>query len=217
MIFCSSCGAKLRKLVPPGDDRPRHCCPDCGRVHYLNPRVVVACIVSNAERVLLCQRRNEPRAGFWTLPGGFLESGETTVEATLREVREEAGVVASIQYRYTLCEELSANEVYVVYKASADDPQLAPGPENLRAEWFREADIPWTSLTFPLVGAVLAQYFRDCKEATELTASFSKVGEIPYRDQVVGKRRASYAKQLDKSGGRGWCFIECSEFPDGWT
>ena len=75
--FCQSCGGYLVERYLPGEGRPRLCCELCGHVHYLNPRVVAAAIVEHGGRVLLQQRAIEPRAGFWTFPGGFLEMGET--------------------------------------------------------------------------------------------------------------------------------------------
>ena len=92
MNFCSSCGHRLHLAVPPGDDRARFVCDACGTVHYQNPRVVVGCIPEHEGRVLLCRRAIEPRRGFWTIPAGYLELGETTEEGAAREAWEEAGV-----------------------------------------------------------------------------------------------------------------------------
>ncbi|MEZ5435951.1 MAG: NUDIX domain-containing protein [Pseudomonadales bacterium] len=43
------------------------------------------------DKVLLCKRAIEPRLGFWTLPAGFLELGESVAEGAARETDEEAG------------------------------------------------------------------------------------------------------------------------------
>ena len=88
--FCSNCGAKVVLRVPPGDSLPRHVCESCGTIHYRNPLMVVGTIPEWEDRILLCRRAIEPRHGFWTLPAGFMELGETTAQAALRETLEEA-------------------------------------------------------------------------------------------------------------------------------
>ena len=91
MKFCSLCGNEVSLGVPPGDNRPRYSCAGCGTIHYQNPNMVLGTIPVWENRVLLCRRAIEPRYGFWTLPAGFMENGETTSEGAERETMEEAG------------------------------------------------------------------------------------------------------------------------------
>ena len=90
MKFCNQCGAAVEFTVPEGDDRARHVCPACGTIHYQNPKIVVGCIPAWEDRILLCRRAIEPRYGFWTLPAGFMENGETSQQGAARETLEEA-------------------------------------------------------------------------------------------------------------------------------
>ncbi len=69
----------------------RHVCPACGHIQYQNPRLIVGCIAEWSGKILLCRRAIEPRRGYWTLPAGFMENGETTAQAATRETFEEAG------------------------------------------------------------------------------------------------------------------------------
>src|SRR5581483_8878582 len=78
------------RQIPAGDNRERLVCPDCGHIAYENPKVVVGSVVVSGQSVLMCRRAIEPRRGFWTLPAGYLETGETLEEGAMREAWEEA-------------------------------------------------------------------------------------------------------------------------------
>ena len=90
------------QLVPEGDNRPREVCDSCGYVAYSNPKVVVGSVVVDRGRVLLCRRAIEPRKGLWTLPAGFLENNETTLEGAARETLEEAAARVKVTQLYGL-------------------------------------------------------------------------------------------------------------------
>lgn len=173
MRFCSSCGAGLELRVPVGDDRTRHCCTRCGEIHYVNPQVVVACIVAHEDQVLLCRRAIEPRAGYWSLPGGYMECGETTAAAAAREVLEETGVHVAVDGFYAFCEEPVVSQVYVIYRGRARDRRLAPGPEITSAGWFTEKQVPWELLTYPRMGEILAQFLADRMAARSFPVRFA--------------------------------------------
>ena len=81
--------------VPEGDNRERMVCADCGYVAYDNPKVVVGSVVVADGRVLMCRRAIEPRKGFWTLPAGYMELGETLEEGAAR-LRAEIAIIARI-------------------------------------------------------------------------------------------------------------------------
>ena len=77
MKYCSNCSALLVRKVPDDDNRERWVCDRCNTVHYQNPLPVVGCVAERDGRVLLCKRSIEPRYGFWTVPAGFMELGES--------------------------------------------------------------------------------------------------------------------------------------------
>jgi len=161
MKFCSECGSTVVLRVPEGDQLPRHVCPDCGVIHYQNPKMVVGSIPEWEDKVLLCRRAIEPKYGLWTLPAGFMENGETTLEGAARETWEEAGARIEMGALYTLYNLPHINQVYLMFRARLLDLDFAPGIESLETRLFTEAEIPWDKIAFRTVRSTLEQYFSD--------------------------------------------------------
>ncbi len=88
--FCPICGNPLEPLHDGESLRPK--CAGCRRFYYSNPIPAACCFVADGGRLLFVQRAVEPAKGLWSFPGGFVELGETTSEAALRELEEETGV-----------------------------------------------------------------------------------------------------------------------------
>jgi len=84
MKYCSSCGELVARKTPDGDNKERWVCAACDTVHYQNPKVVVGCVPEKDGRILLCKRAIEPRYGYWTVPAGFMELGETIAQGAAR-------------------------------------------------------------------------------------------------------------------------------------
>jgi ADP-ribose pyrophosphatase YjhB (NUDIX family) len=161
MKFCPNCGASLAQRVPPGDSLPRDVCDACGSVHYLNPKVVVGTVPEWEGRVLLCRRAIEPRYGYWTLPAGFLENGESTGEGALRETLEEAGARVDLVAAFSMISVPRVNQVHVFYRARLRDLEFKPGVESLEVALFEEARVPWQHISFRTVGLTLKHWFAD--------------------------------------------------------
>lgn len=161
MNFCSHCGNQLDYVVPRDDDRPRHVCPACNRIHYINPKLVVGCVADWEDRILLCKRAIEPRYGKWTLPAGFLEAGETVAEGARRETLEEAQANVEIIAPYTLLNLTFVNQVYIMFRARLIDGKFGTGSESLDVRLFEESEIPWDDLAFKTVHETLRLFFED--------------------------------------------------------
>ncbi len=84
---CSFCGARFVAAQP----WPRRC-RACGNTSYLNPPPVVVVLLPVAEGLVVIRRNIEPQKGTLTLPGGYLDVGETWQEGAKRELREETGI-----------------------------------------------------------------------------------------------------------------------------
>jgi ADP-ribose pyrophosphatase YjhB (NUDIX family) len=155
MRFCSQCGAPVELRQPEGDTLERHVCTGCGEIHYLNPKVVVGAVCRWQDRVLLCRRAIEPRAGFWVVPAGYLERGESTEEGARREAWEEAGARIDITGLLAVYNVVRIGQVQLFYGARLLDPQVVAGPETLELDLFDWRGIPWDELAFPSVHWVL--------------------------------------------------------------
>ncbi|BBL73782.1 NUDIX hydrolase [Methylomagnum ishizawai] len=161
MKFCTHCGGPLHQSIPQGDDRLRHICGACGSIHYQNPKMIAGCIPVWGDRVLLCRRAIEPRLGFWTLPAGFMELGETLAEAARREAWEEATVEVELEPLYTLFSLPHISQVYAFFRANMVAERYAAGEESLEVRLFREEEIPWDEISFETVHRALRFFFED--------------------------------------------------------
>ena len=142
------------RRVPEGDSRERLICADCGHIAYENPKVVVGSVVVHDDAVLMCRRAIEPRRGFWTLPAGYLELGETLEEGAAREAWEEAEADIAIDGILGVFSISRIGQVQVIFRARFAEPRgalFAPGVESLEVALFEPGRIPWADLAFPSV------------------------------------------------------------------
>jgi ADP-ribose pyrophosphatase YjhB (NUDIX family) len=150
--------AVFHRKVPEGDTHERDVCTKCGFVHYQNPKIVTGSVVRHQGRILLCRRAIEPRIGFWTLPAGFMELGETAEQSAVREAREEANAAIVIDRLLAVYTIPRIAQVQIMYLAHLADARISAGPESLEVRLSRWSDIPWDDLAFPSVRWALEQY-----------------------------------------------------------
>lgn len=150
-------------MVPSGDSLYRHVCDACGHIHYENPRLIVGCVAEWDNRILLCRRAIEPRHGFWTLPAGFMENGETTAQAAIRETQEEAGAHILVDAPFALVSIAHINQVHLFYRGRMRVSDYLAGEESLEVALFTPEDIPWENLAFRSVSLCLEHYLADRK------------------------------------------------------
>lgn len=145
MSFCPSCGSPAPPARLDGVDVP--CCPVHGpawRLVRTGATVEVAVVRSGL--VLLCKRATEPYAGCWSLPGGFVNPGESSEEAARRETREEAGVEIELVTLLGLYPSSYLEGEWLIvatYLARSSGEPVADGKETSAVAWFSEAELPF--------------------------------------------------------------------------
>ena len=160
MKFCPTCGAAVTYRVPEGDSRERAICDSCDTVHYRNPLVVVGCVPERDGKVLMCRRAIEPRYGYWTLPAGFMELGETVAGGAARETLEEALATVELGHIFACVDVVDAGQVHLFYTGKLVS-DFGAGEETLEAVMMSEEEIPWDELAFQSVEFALRKYFED--------------------------------------------------------
>jgi ADP-ribose pyrophosphatase YjhB (NUDIX family) len=140
---CPRCGQ------PPRIDYPRSItCPHCGYGAFYNPKPVAAVIaVTEDDEIILMRRGFEPRRGHWSLPGGFVDLGETVETAAAREVMEELNLRVEISQLVGVYSRAQDRTVVVVYAATAQGTPSTT-EEALEVRAFAPIDIPWQELAF---------------------------------------------------------------------
>jgi ADP-ribose pyrophosphatase YjhB (NUDIX family) len=155
--YCVACGAAL--------DGSGIACAGCGADTRPTPKVLVACFVFQRERLLWMRRAEPPQKGFWAIPAGYMELGETLAEAAARELREETGLVLRPEHLrlYSLGSITPISQVYVAFRASVADAECAPGAEALEVRFFAEHELPWAEVAFPSANYSIQMAYDDIR------------------------------------------------------
>ncbi|RYG11513.1 MAG: NUDIX hydrolase [Burkholderiales bacterium] len=170
---CRNCGTAVVYRVPDdGDTRQRAVCPACDTIHYENPLNVVGTVPYWGDKVLLCKRNIEPAWGKWTLPAGFMELGESTLQGAARETDEEAGAQIEMEGLITVMSVPRVGQVHLYYLARLLNDQFNPGHETIEARLFSQEEIPWDEIAFRTVRETLLRYFEDRRKGAFTVHNF---------------------------------------------
>ena len=160
MNYCPTCGGSISRKIPKDDSRERAICDNCGQVHYQNPLIVVGCVVECDGKVLLCKRAIEPRHGYWTVPAGFMELGETLANGAARETLEEACATVKMGHLFASVDIIDAGQVHLFFTGKLIG-DYGVGEESLETQLFSEEEIPWDDLAFKSGRFALKKFFED--------------------------------------------------------
>ena len=144
------------------DGRERPVCSACGHIVYLNPAPSVAAILFQEGRVLLVRRNIEPGHGLWSLPGGFIEMGETPEAAVTREVEEETGLTCRPQkllHAQGVLGGFYGDIIVLCYSAEIVSGNLRPGFDADDVEFFDHRKLP--QIAFDVHHAFISQFVHE--------------------------------------------------------
>jgi len=143
--FCPRCGAPMTNRQV--GDKVRRACPECGYVHFTDPKVGVGVVVLADDKILLIKRAMHPNRGKWSLPAGFLDYGEDPQETAAREVLEETNLqvaitgLVNVYYNSQVLEHGGAS-IFILYRAKLVDGDLKAGDDAAAAAFFDPDDLP---------------------------------------------------------------------------
>ncbi|KAH7276496.1 hypothetical protein KP509_39G009400 [Ceratopteris richardii] len=125
--------------------------------------MVVGCLVTYEDKVLLCKRSIEPSYGLWTLPAGYMELGESAVEGAIRETWEEATAMVEVEAPFAQLDIPRIGQSYILFRARLRTLDFSPGVESLECTLFHIDEIPFDQIAFSSVAVALKYYVEDYK------------------------------------------------------
>lgn len=101
------------------------------------PELCVGAVVVEDGRLLLIRRGTAPQRGYWSVPGGRVDPGETMVEAVVRELREETGLEGVCGELIGWVERMTDDRHLVIldFAAAVLGGRLQAGTDALEVEW----------------------------------------------------------------------------------
>ena len=138
--FCQQCGTPLRRRVAFG--RRRQLCPQCGYVHFNDPKVAVGVLAQRRGQLLLVRRNLEPNIGEWSFPSGYVDAGETLEDASVRETREETGLDVRIQRLLGAYSTRGDRVIFIAFAARVTRGRIEVGWECQDVRFFPPNALP---------------------------------------------------------------------------
>ncbi len=155
--FCARCGHPVEHREIYGRVRP--VCPQCQRVHFIDPKVAAALVIEREGKLLLIQRGNDPERGKWAFPAGFVDGGEDPARAAEREGLEETGLLVRVTGVLDVFAREADNEgadMLIVYRAEVTGGELRPGDDADHAGFFGPGEFP--ELAFPSTRHIVSRW-----------------------------------------------------------
>lgn len=186
MNFCRDCGGPLKKLINPDFERRHFYCSVCENWVHEHPSIMLTCFIACGQKLLWIQRKLDPRSGFWAIPGGFMEAGESLAEGATRELWEETGIrlpAESLDF-YMTGTITFINQVYVAFRAQVPNENCQPGAEAIAVAFYSRDECPWDQVAYPEVNDAIRRAYDDLEQSrfgiyqAELTEEIYQLREV---------------------------------------
>ena len=126
-------------------DKPRRACPECGFIHFTDPKVGVGVVVIKDDKLLLVRRKMRPEQGKWSLPAGYMDYGEDPKEVAVREAWEETNLRVEIEQLIDVYHNGTPQggaSIFILYKARLLNGNLQAGDDADAAGFFALDELP---------------------------------------------------------------------------
>ena len=153
-LFCQRCANPLSRKPIDGKQRPY--CPACGFILFLDPKVAVAILAMQDDRLIMVKRGVEPHLGEWAFPSGFVDRGEIVETAARREMKEETGLDIALTALIGVYSQQDSPVILIVYAARITGGSLTPGHDAQDARPFPLTALP--PLPFPHDARILSDW-----------------------------------------------------------
>jgi len=124
-------------------------CSECDFLHYQNPAPCTVLLFHKDNKVLLAKRAVDPQKGYWDVPGGFIENGETAEESAIREGKEETNLDIRIIKYLGSYPDIYGNTllptlvfIYQVEEKNNDYQQMKAQDDVAELKWFELDNLP---------------------------------------------------------------------------
>jgi 8-oxo-dGTP diphosphatase len=122
----------------------------------------VGALIIDHDRILLVERGHEPLKGYWSLPGGAVETGERMEDALRREILEETGLEVAVDHLLEVLERITPGEdgkaeyhyILIDYICHPTGGSLCASDDAARAEWFTEDEVADLKITYGTPGVI---------------------------------------------------------------
>jgi 8-oxo-dGTP diphosphatase len=145
IVHCPYCTTFIEQREISGQKRPF--CPSCETAFFEDPKLAVAVVIEQDGKVALQRRSIDPGMGLWTFPSGYVDRGEPTEEAAVREAWEEVGLKVRLKHLLGLYSSPGETVVLAVYVATPVEGRLQSLDENDAVGFFSPNELP--EMAFP--------------------------------------------------------------------
>ena len=157
--YCPRCRTELENKFVFG--RNRQVCPQCGFVHFVDPKVGAGVLAQMPDgRVVLVRRAVVPAIGSWCLPSGFVEYDEAPAEAAMRECLEETGLQVRLTGLLEVSQYVSEERgpgILILYRGEVVGGEAQAGDDASEVGFFSPDELP-EDIAFPSNRRALARW-----------------------------------------------------------